>query len=66
MSTPIILNVQALGNGPWPTIDPFLFCVHHNDAYPRGNAHMGPDAALDGTPDRPGLCRQGRLEHVPR
>ena len=48
MSTPIILNVQALGNGPWPTIDPFLFCVHHNDAYPRGDAHMGPDAALTG------------------
>ncbi|OYT91057.1 MAG: pirin [Burkholderiales bacterium PBB3] len=48
MSTSIILNVQALGNTPWPTIDPFLFCVHHNDAYPRGNVHMGPDAALTG------------------
>ena len=48
MSTSIILNMQALGNTPWPTIDPFLFCVHHNDAYPRGNAHMGPDAALTG------------------
>ena len=21
----------------WPTIDPFLFCVHHDDAYPPGN-----------------------------
>ena len=21
-------------SGPWPTIDPFLFCVHHNDLYP--------------------------------
>ena len=47
MPTPIILNVQALGN-PWPTIDPFLFCVHHNDAYPSGNVHMGPDATLSG------------------
>ena len=46
MTTPTILNLQALGNTPWPTIDPFLFCVHHNDAYPRGNAQMGPDAAL--------------------
>ena len=21
--------------GPWPTEDPFLFCVHHNDNYPK-------------------------------
>ena len=26
----------------WPTLDPFLFCVHHNDAYPQGNDIMGP------------------------
>ena len=45
---PTILSLQALGNTPWPTIDPFLFCVHHNDAYPRGNLQMGPDAALTG------------------
>ncbi len=32
----------------WPTIDPFLFCVHHDDAYPRGNGHFGPDASLEG------------------
>ena len=25
-----ILNAQALGF-QWPTLDPFLFCVHHND-----------------------------------
>jgi quercetin 2,3-dioxygenase len=31
---------------PWQTMDPFLFCVHHNDAYPAGNAQMAPDAAL--------------------
>ena len=48
MSTSIILNLQGLSNTPWPTIDPFLFCVHHNDAYPRGNAQMGPDANLAG------------------
>jgi redox-sensitive bicupin YhaK (pirin superfamily) len=29
-------------------MDPFLFCVHHNDAYPPGNAAMGPQAALTG------------------
>lgn len=36
------------GVAPWPTIDPFLFCVHHLDVYPRGNAKMGPDASLAG------------------
>ena len=33
---------------PWPTLDPFLFCVHHLDRYPRGNDAMGPDASLAG------------------
>jgi len=32
----------------WPTIDPFLFCVHHLDAYPAGNDQLGPAAALAG------------------
>lgn len=27
----------------WPTIEPFLFCVHHNDAYPKGTAEFGPE-----------------------
>jgi redox-sensitive bicupin YhaK (pirin superfamily) len=42
-----ILRVLPLGF-PWPTIDPFLFCVHHDDAYPRGNGRFGPDASLAG------------------
>ena len=30
--------VQAQALGPlWPTMDPFLFCAHHDDAYPEGN-----------------------------
>lgn len=33
---------------PWQTIDPFLFCVHHNDAYPAGNADLGPVTSLSG------------------
>lgn len=33
---------------PWETQDPFLFCVYHLDAYPKGNEHMGPDASLEG------------------
>lgn len=36
------------GNAPWPTEEPFLFCVHHNDRYPKANASFGPDAPLTG------------------
>lgn len=43
----VMLNVEPLGF-PWKTQDPFLFCVFHADAYPRGNDHFGPDASLDG------------------
>jgi quercetin 2,3-dioxygenase len=32
----------------WPTVDPFLFCVHHDDAYPAANEAHGPAASLDG------------------
>ena len=46
-ATPTI-HVQSLGAPPWPTLDPFLFCVHHDDAYPQGNASFGPAASLDG------------------
>lgn len=42
-----ILQTKALGF-PWETSDPFLFCVHHADAYPAGNADMGPAASLAG------------------
>jgi redox-sensitive bicupin YhaK (pirin superfamily) len=42
-----ILSVTKLGF-PWQTADPFLFCVHHDDAYPEGNGDMGPAASLEG------------------
>jgi redox-sensitive bicupin YhaK (pirin superfamily) len=42
-----VLAVTPLGN-PWATADPFLFCVHHLDAYPRGNDAMGPEGSLAG------------------
>jgi len=35
-------------SGPWPTSDPFLFCVHHVDNYPKANDNMGPDENLNG------------------
>ncbi len=42
-----VLQTAPLGF-PWQTVDPFLFCVHHDDAYPAGNEGLGPAAALDG------------------
>lgn len=34
-------RVVPLGR-PWPGVGPFLFTAHHLDAYPAGNADMGP------------------------
>ncbi len=45
--TNAILDIRPLSH-PWEGVDPFLFCVYHNDAYPPGNAHMGPAASLAG------------------
>lgn len=42
-----ILQAQPLGP-QWPTLDPFLFCAHHDDAYPPGNADRGPAVPLEG------------------
>jgi redox-sensitive bicupin YhaK (pirin superfamily) len=47
MSHDAILGVRPLGF-PWETDDPFLFCVHHLDAYPAGNEKLGPAASLEG------------------
>jgi len=46
-NTNAIISAQELGFR-WSTIDPFLFCVHHDDDYPHGNARLGPAASLDG------------------
>jgi quercetin 2,3-dioxygenase len=43
-----ILQTLPLGSPPWVTADPFLFCVHHDDQYPAGNEHLGPEASLEG------------------
>jgi hypothetical protein len=42
------LELVPLGAPPWKTFDPFLFCVHHKDDYPAGNAALGPTASLAG------------------
>ncbi len=47
MSSEPVIAVKKLGF-PWETIDPFLFCVYHDDAYPAGNAAQGPAASLAG------------------
>ncbi|MEZ6183488.1 MAG: pirin family protein [Planctomycetota bacterium] len=48
MSDPV-LEVAPLGNPPWACDDPFLFCMHHRDAYPAGTEALGvPPAALRG------------------
>jgi len=44
-----VLETRPLGF-PWETADPFLFCVHHDDAYPAGNERMGPVVSLAGRP----------------
>lgn len=37
-----IIKIKPLGF-QWETADPFLFCVHHEDAFPKGNEVMGPE-----------------------
>src|SRR4029078_7101352 len=46
----VVLGTVALPPSPqpWPVRDPFLFCVHHDDAYPAGNEAFGPKASLEG------------------
>ncbi len=48
--TGTVVSVTGLGAGPWPTVDPFLFCVHHLDHYPAGDGRLRPAASLDGRP----------------
>jgi len=46
MADPII-QITPLGSR-WQTQDPFLFCVHHIDHFPKGNEQLGPAASLAG------------------
>jgi redox-sensitive bicupin YhaK (pirin superfamily) len=43
-----VIGTRPLDGPQWPTPDPFLFCVHHDDRYPAGNAVMGPQGSLAG------------------
>ncbi len=42
-----ILEIKAMGF-QWETLDPFLFCVHHEDKFPKGNDLCGPATSLAG------------------
>jgi redox-sensitive bicupin YhaK (pirin superfamily) len=44
MTDDIIIRIKPLGF-PWETTDPFLFCAHHDDAYPAGDERMAPPSA---------------------
>jgi redox-sensitive bicupin YhaK (pirin superfamily) len=37
-----VLYIRPMGF-QWETADPFLFCVHHEDKFPKGNDQMGPE-----------------------
>jgi redox-sensitive bicupin YhaK (pirin superfamily) len=42
-----VLDVKPMGFS-WETQDPFLFCVHHEDKFPKGNDELGPAVSLQG------------------
>jgi hypothetical protein len=47
MDSKYITRIRELGFA-WETDNPFLFCVHHLDKYPKGNEKMGPAVSLTG------------------
>ncbi len=47
MKKDTIKEIKPLGF-QWETSDPFLFCVHHEDFFPKGNKDMGPAVSLAG------------------
>ena len=42
-----VKSIKPLGF-QWETADPFLFCVHHEDKFPKGNDVMGPVTSMQG------------------
>ncbi|MBK7233013.1 MAG: pirin family protein [Saprospiraceae bacterium] len=42
-----IRDIKPMGFN-WDTMDPFLFCVHHEDFFPKGNDELGPVSSLKG------------------
>jgi len=52
-----VIATQPLGF-PWATVDPFLFCAYHDDAYPQANGRFGPATSLAGRPLGQDFSRQ--------
>jgi quercetin 2,3-dioxygenase len=48
LADPVLSLTPLTTSGSWQTRDPFLFCVHHDDAYPVGNEQLGPSVSLEG------------------
>ncbi len=48
MGDPDVVVQQVELGRVWQTVDPFLFCVHHDDDYPEGDDEFGPCAPLVG------------------
>ena len=40
MMKSVISCIEPLSSAPFNTLDPFLFCVYHKDAYPAGDEKM--------------------------
>lgn len=41
------IRIEKLGF-PFETENPFLFCAHHKDRYPKGERDLGPAVTLSG------------------
>jgi redox-sensitive bicupin YhaK (pirin superfamily) len=47
MSSKKIQKIQEI-KFQWEMESPFIACMHHNDAFPKGNENQGPDVSLSG------------------
>ena len=45
MENTTVKQIKPLGF-QWETSDPFIFCVHHEDFFPKSNGKLGPDSSL--------------------
>ncbi|MDX2050974.1 MAG: pirin family protein [Polyangiaceae bacterium] len=47
-TNPVLQASPLPAGSTWETLDPFLFCAHHDDHYPPGNGAFGPRVSLAG------------------
>jgi redox-sensitive bicupin YhaK (pirin superfamily) len=45
MTGPVLQTVDL--GAQWPTLDPFLFCAHHDDLYPPGDDRLAPAVPVE-------------------